>query len=61
MAVPEMSQHRSNRAVMLRLPIDVVAQLQTIADREDRSLSGQILHIVKRYFKEQENAGNDAG
>ena len=51
----------NNRTVCLKLPIDLVDRLITLAEQESRSLSGQVMYIVKLYFREEDNSGNDAG
>lgn len=44
------------KTLSLRLPVDVYTELQAIADREDRSLTQQIVYACRRYveaYKEQ--------
>lgn len=38
--------------LVLRLPEDVWAQMKEWAEAEDRSLNGQIIHVLKRALKE---------
>jgi len=47
-----------NQQVSLKLPAEIVEALHAIADRESRSLSGQVLHYVKRCLRED---ADDAG
>lgn len=37
---------------VLRLPPDLHAQLKALAEREDRSLHAQILHLLKRALED---------
>lgn len=62
MAMPTLRvRSGSNRSVCLSLPGDIVDRLNAIAERESRSLSGQVLYYVKCCLKEEEDAGSDAG
>jgi len=58
---PLRARNGANRAVCLKLPTDLVDRLNALAEQESRSLSGQVAHILKGYFREVDNAGNDAG
>ena len=43
---------------LLRLPDDLYQTLKEIAKKEDRSINGQILHIIKKFiqnYNQQQN------
>ena len=40
----------------LRLPFDIHAELTYLAKKEDRSLQGQIIHIIKKYLENLKNS-----
>ena len=40
----------------LRIPDDLYEKLKEIAKREDRSINSQMLHIIRKYIEEYEEA-----
>lgn len=42
----------------LRLPKDLYAEIKEIAAKEDRSINGQILHILKKFVEQYQRDDN---
>ena len=42
----------------LRLPKDLYAEIKEIAAKEDRSINGQILHILKKFVEQHQRDDN---
>ena len=42
----------------LRLPEDLYAEIKEIAAKEDRSINGQILHILKKFVEQHQRDDN---
>jgi predicted DNA-binding protein len=40
----------------LRIPDELYEKLKEIAEREDRSINGQMVHIIRKYIEEFEKA-----
>ena len=38
----------------IRMPVDIIKKVQESADKETRTFSAQIIHIVKKYYEMQE-------
>lgn len=39
----------------IRFPIDLMSKIQKSADKETRTFSAQVIHIVKKYYELQED------
>lgn len=44
-----MDTQKSKGSVLVRLPLDVKAKLQSLADKEERSMVGMIRILIREY------------
>jgi hypothetical protein len=51
-----MAQKEKNEQVTVNFPADMTAALKREAERQHRTLSGQIRHLVATAFQQQEGA-----
>lgn len=38
----------------VRMPLDLIQKVQESADKETRTFSAQVIHIIKKYYEMQE-------
>ncbi len=53
---PQVDTQRNNKSVMtmVRMTPDVVALVRRVANQSDRSISGQLRHIVRQWAQQQQ-------
>ena len=51
----ERRQPVQRTSIQVRLPADLFDRIAAIADREDRSLNGQIVHALREWLAEHPN------
>lgn len=39
----------------IRFPVELMNKIQKSADKETRTFSAQVIHIIKKYYEMQEN------
>ncbi len=52
--MPENDQ-KPNLVKCIRFPKDVMEKVQKSANKETRTFSAQVIHIIKKYYELQEN------
>ncbi len=50
-----MDNEKRNLVKSIRFPEDVVIKIEKSAEKETRTFSAQVIHIIKKYYELQEN------
>lgn len=50
-----MDSEKINTVKSIRFPEDLIKRVQLSADKETRTFSAQVIHIIKKYYEMQEN------
>lgn len=48
------NQQTQTKMKGVRMPLDLIAKIQESADKETRTFSAQVIHIIKKYYEMQE-------
>jgi predicted HicB family RNase H-like nuclease len=54
LATIESVPRRPHVAVVIRFPPEIHAQMVEAAEREDRSLTAQVIHVMRQWLEQQE-------
>jgi len=49
------NEKKRNLVKSIRFPEDVVIKVEKSAEKETRTFSAQVIHIIKKYYELQEN------
>lgn len=50
-----MDSEKMNTVKSIRFPEDLIVKVQKSANKETRTFSAQVIHIIKKYYEMQEN------